>query len=159
MIINQKYISYLSKSDIEGWITRMNNKRMKFLKFRLYVAKYHENGFYIREKRINSYQSFKPRIYGKFVFSTKGSFINIRIIPSITGMVFFFCFVIIFPLITLLSPYILINGIELSDYSIKIKNAGIILLISVPIMYFALIRPVYKAKTWIENELKLKRVE
>jgi len=152
MIVRQKYVTRLKPVDIDNWIKiKKNEKFGYFFKFRQYRANSDEYGFFIREVRFSEYQNFKPRVIGKYLSTDNNKTeINLTIIPSITGMIFFSMFILVAP-ISFLYPYHINNKIETSD----IMAFVIILAISIPVMIWSLIRPVYKTESWIVDELKL----
>ncbi len=155
MIVRQKYVTRLKPVDIDNWIKIKKNEKFEyFFKFRHYRANSDEYGFFIREVRYSEYQNFKPRIIGKYISTDNNKTeINLTIIPSITGMIFYSVFIIA------LIPFFIPDYINY----FKIDNSDILVIaILFPILIFIMIRslilPVYKAKSWIIDELKLKKI-
>lgn len=159
MIVFQKYKTRLKPADIDNWILTKKDEKIGLIKIKRYSASSNESGFFIRERRFNKYQSFMPRIIGKYDYALNGTGIDLKIIPSYTGILFFAIFIIVCPWIILSSNHVNINGIETSDLIDRFKLIGILLIIIVPLMCFLLIRPVYKFRRWIENELNLEKIE
>jgi len=159
MILKQTYETKMTPNEIDSWIRIKKNEKVGLFKISRFAAKSNESGFMIREKRFNKYQSFMPRVIGKYTFSINSTKIDLLILPSFTGLLFFSAFLIVFPLVIFCSDYINLNGTLTSDLSDRVKMSGIVLIIVLPIMFWALIRPLYKARTWIETELRLNRTE
>jgi hypothetical protein len=150
----------MTPKEIESWIQKKKDEKIGFFfKIRKYVARSNGTGFMIRERRFNNYQSFKPRVIGKYSSTLRNTRIDLKIIPSYTGILFFSTFLLGFPLVILISDNININGSFTSDLSEKFKMVGMIYLIVIPLMLWTLIRPVYNVKIWIEEELRLIKIK
>jgi len=160
MIISKRYETRMTPTEINSWIQEKADEKIGFiLKVRKYVTRANEQGFMIRERRLNKYQNFKPRIIGKFSTTISNTKVDIKVIASFSGILFFSVFLIGFPIAILYNYFE--NGSEsiTSDLTDKLLFVVAILVIGVPIMFWTLIRPMYYAKDWIEKELKLNKTE
>lgn len=136
MIIKQKYETRMTPNEIESWIQRKKGEETGLIiKIRKYVARSNQNGFMIREKRLNNYQSFMPRIIGKYTSTLKTTKIDLKIIPSYTGIIFFSIFLLGFPIAILSNHSVKINGAMTSDLNDKLVTVGVILLIVFRLCY------------------------
>ncbi|MBS2101140.1 hypothetical protein KEM10_22835 [Carboxylicivirga linearis] len=157
MIISKSYSTKLSVVEIDNWIKSKTEERLKnrLLKPKRFKAKLKQSIFMIREIRQSQYDSFKPRIIGRFLKSTNHTVIKINIFPSISGTLLFSIFIIVVPTI-ILSSGVTINNVLATSLMEKIKVVGVIWLIGIPTMYFSLIRPIYRTQKWLESELELR---
>lgn len=154
MLLKYRYKTFLTQEKINSWIENKSEERISIFKIRRYKTKITEDGFRIRKRRFNEYQAFYPQIIGKF--DNDNRIIKIKIQPSIMGMLFFGIFWFVVPIMILTLEKATVNGtLRTLDFADRLNGIGILLLILIPMTLIFLIWPNFKARKWIENELKL----
>jgi hypothetical protein len=158
MIIKQQYETRMTPMEINSWIKEKKDEKLGIIfKVSKYVIREHDDGFMIRERRLNKYQNFKPRIKGKYSANLSNTKIDVRIVASYSGIFFFSVFLLGFPIAILYSHFF--SESLSSNLADELLWVALILIIGVPIMFWALIRPIYIARDWIERELKMNKIK
>jgi hypothetical protein len=110
--------------------------------------------FQIQKRRYYQYEPFYPQIKGKL--GTNNEIIDTLILPSTNGSILFGLLWIIMPILVFNIDHATINGVlRTLDFVDRLVGLCIFLMISIPVTYFFLFRPIYIAREWIEKELKL----
>ncbi|MCT4640357.1 MAG: hypothetical protein N4A72_21845 [Bacteroidales bacterium] len=154
IILNYTYKTYLSQKKINDWVKEISNERIPVFRIKRYVTKLTSSGFRIRERKLNKHQFFSSQIIGEYISDERR--IKIRICPSVLGMILFGSLWFIAPVIIIFRERAVINGslrtLELTD---NLNSLGVLLLILIPMTLVFLIWPNFKARIWIEGELRL----
>ncbi len=154
IILRYKYETSLTFERINDLIEKKSNERVSIFKVKKFRAKLTNNGFRIRERRFNEYQAFFPQIVGKYGLDKNT--IEIKIQPSFLGAIFFGVFWFVVPIMILTLEKATVNGtLRTLDFADRLNGIGILLLVLIPMILIFLIWPNFKARKWIENELKL----
>jgi len=156
--ISQRYVTSLKPVDVNNFITGLRNEKIWLLHIRKFKTHVSETGFRIQERRTGKNQPFYPLIIGKYPQHLSVKYLDIRIIPSIFGTLFFAAFWIAFPLVIWTSKVTTIDTIlKSSEIISRIEQTGILILLLAPVTIIFLWLPCFKAQKWIENELKLQK--
>ena len=154
IILKYRYKSFLTQEKINLWIKNKSEERISIFKIRQYKTKITEDGFSIRQRRFNNHQAFYPQIFGKF--DHEYGKIKIRIQPSFMGAILFGIFWFAVPIVIFTIDKATINGTMKSlDFADRLNVVGFLMLILIPMTFIFLIWPNFKARNWIEKELKL----
>ena len=143
----------LTPEKVNSWVENKSYERINFFKLRKYKLLILSNGFRIRKRNFNNQQPFPPEIIGKY--EDQGKTLNIKIQPSLLSSLIFGISWIIFPFFAV-TMKVYVNGtMRPLDLGVRLNNLGITLLILIPITLYFIIWPIFKARKWIEFELKL----
>lgn len=158
MIFKQLYETKLTTANIESWIDAKMSKSTGLFGIREYSAKAKEDGFMIRKRRLTKADVFYPRVIAKYCKPSTRTMLSIRIIPSYTSIIFFSFFIPTLLYSLLFGENYTANGQLIYDFNERMDTAGLLVIVFSAVIYWSVIRPMYKTRSWIISELKLHKV-